>query len=187
MQMQNEVDQVLQLIGFTVGEERFAIDISEVHEINRFEHINRIPDLPDHVLGVIDLRGIVIPVINLAEKLGITSLGVTKDTRIIIVGFNGNKIGILVDSVSEVLRVPNNSLERPPSIMQRVNAEYICGFIRNNNQLIVVLDFLRLFKDYSPSQTREVLIDSEKDIAPVQENAGSQGGAHSDAINQIVE
>jgi len=71
MQMQNEVDQVLQLIGFTVGEERFAIDISEVHEINRFEHINRIPDLPDHVLGVIDLRGIVIPVINLAEKLGI--------------------------------------------------------------------------------------------------------------------
>ena len=68
MQMQNEVDQALQLIGFTVGEERFAIAISEVHEINRFEHISKIPDLPDHVLGVIDLRGVVVPVINLAEK-----------------------------------------------------------------------------------------------------------------------
>ncbi|MBI5407117.1 MAG: chemotaxis protein CheW [Nitrospirae bacterium] len=83
MSLQNEVGKVLQLIGFTVGEERFAINISEVHEINRFEHINRIPDLPDPILGVIDLRGVVIPVINLAEKLGISSQGVTKDTRII--------------------------------------------------------------------------------------------------------
>ena len=161
MPLQNEVSKVLQLIGFTVGEERFAIDISEVHEINRFEHINRIPDLPEHVLGVIDLRGVVIPVINLAEKLGISSQGVTKDTRIIIAGFNGDKIGILVDSVSEVLRVSINSLEKLPSIIQGVNAEYICGIIRNNNQLIVVLDFSHLFKDYSPSQTREDLIDSD--------------------------
>ena len=187
MPMQNEVDEVLQLIGFTVGEERFAIDISEVHEINRFEHINRIPDLPDHVLGVIDLRGVVIPVINLAEKLGISSQGITKDTRIIIVGFNGDKIGILVDSVSEVLRVSNDSLEKPPSIIQRVNSEYICGIIRNSNQLIVVLDFLRLFKDYSPSLTREDLINSEENIAPVQEDGRNQEDNHSDAIDQIVE
>ena len=187
MPMQNEVDEVLQLIGFTVGEERFAIDISEVHEINRFEHINRIPDLPDHVLGVIDLRGVVIPVINLAEKLGISSQGITKDTRIIIVGFNGDKIGILVDSVSEVLRVSNDSLEKPPSIIQRVNSEYICGIIRNSNQLIVVLDFLRLFKDYSPSLTREDLINSEENIAPVQEDGRNQEDNNSDAINQIVE
>lgn len=187
MQMQNEVDQVLQLIGFTVGEERFAIDISEVHEINRFEHISRIPDLPDHVLGVIDLRGVVIPVINLAEKLGISSQGITKDTRIIIVGFNGDKIGILVDSVSEVLRVSNNSLEKPPSIIQRVNVEYICGIIRNNNQLIVVLDFLRLFEDYSPLKTRESLINSGENISPVLGDRQSQEENSSDAINQIVE
>ena len=187
MQMQNEVDQALQLIGFTVGEERFAIAISEVHEINRFEHISKIPDLPDHVLGVIDLRGVVVPVINLAEKLGISSQGVTKDTRIIIVGFNGGKIGILVDSVSEVLRVSNSSLERPPSIIQSVNAEYICGIIRNNNQLIVVLDFLRLFKDYSPLQTREGLINLGEIAAPAQGNVGSQKGDDSDAISQIVD
>lgn len=187
MPVQNEVGQVLQLIGFTVGEERFAIDISEVHEINRFEHINRIPDLPDHVLGVIDLRGVVIPVINLAEKLGISSQGITKDTRIIIVGFNGDKIGILVDSVSEVLRISNDSLERPPSIIQRVNSEYICGIIRNGNQLIVVLNFLQLFKDYSPSLTREDLINSEENIAPVEEDGRSQEDNNSEAINQIVQ
>ncbi len=153
--MQNEVDNVLQLIGFTAGGERFAIDIAEAHEINRFEHINRIPGMPDQVLGVIDVRGVVIPVINLAEKLALPAQSITKDTRIIIAGFNGDRIGILVDSVSEVLRVSGNSFEKPPSIIQRVNSEYICGIIRTDKQLIVVLDLLRLLKDYSPSSTKE--------------------------------
>lgn len=148
-------DEVLQLVGFTVGEEKFAIDISEVHEINRFEQISRIPDLPDHVMGVIDLRGMVIPVINLAEKLGIQNQDVTKDTRIIVIGLNGDKTGILVDSVSEVIRVSMNNLDRPPSIIQNVNSEYIRGILRKNDQLIVVLDFLRLFKDFNPMTTKE--------------------------------
>lgn len=155
MQVEKEFDEMLQLIGFTVGEEMFAIDISDVHEINRFEHINRIPDLPDHVLGVIDLRGMVIPVINLAEKLGTQRQDVTKDTRIIIVGFKEEKIGILVDSVSEVLRISPGSLERPPSIIKNIDAEYISGIIRNCDKLTVVLDLQRLFKDFEPSSTRE--------------------------------
>ncbi|MBI5756192.1 MAG: protein phosphatase CheZ [Nitrospirae bacterium] len=148
MQVQKQFDNVIQLVGFTVGNDRFAVDISDVHEINRFEQINRIPDLPEHVLGVIDLRGTVIPVINLAGKLGIQGRDVTKDTRIIIVGFNGEKIGILVDAVSEVLRISDNSLEMPPSIMQSFNSEYIRGIIRHNGQLTVVMDLPRLFKDY---------------------------------------
>ncbi len=175
MQVQNELDKVIELIGFTVGGERFAIDIAEVHEINRFEHINRIPDLPDHVLGVIDLRGVVIPVVNLSEKLGIPRQDVTKDTRIIIVGLNGDKIGILVDSVSEVLRVSGHSLEKPPSIIQRVNAEYISGIIRNNKQLIVVLDLLRLFKDYGSLLMQENLINSEHRTPAVQVEDNNHG------------
>ena len=154
MQIQSDLDNVLQLIGFTAGKEKFAIDISEVHEINRFEQINRIPDLPDHVLGVIDLRGIVIPVINLSEKLGIQGQDITKDTRIIIAGFNGEKIGILVDSVSEVIRVSEGNLEKPPSFIQNIKAEYICGIIRSSQQLIVVLDLQRLFSGYIPSVSR---------------------------------
>ncbi|HBI24008.1 MAG TPA: hypothetical protein DDX84_07395 [Nitrospiraceae bacterium] len=155
MQEQKDIDDVLQLVGFTVGEENFGINISEVHEINRFEQINRLPDLPNYVLGVIDLRGVVIPVINLAEKLGIQSREVTKDTRIIIIGFNEEKVGILVDSVSEVLRVLSNNLEKPPSIIKNVNSEYIRGIIRNNNHLSVILDIQQLFKDYNPLLTKE--------------------------------
>ena len=92
MQVQKQFEQVLQLVGFSVGGEKFAVDISDIHEINRYEHINRMPELPGNVLGVIDLRGVVIPVIDLGSKLGIPGGEITRDTRIIIVGFNEDKI-----------------------------------------------------------------------------------------------
>jgi len=149
MQVQKQFERVLQLVGFSVGGEKFAVDISDIHEINRYEHINRMPELPGNVLGVIDLRGVVIPVIDLGSKLGIPGGEITRDTRIIIVGFNEDKIGILVDAVSEVLRVPDDSLENPPSITKSISSEYIRGIIRNNGYITVVLDLARLFIDYS--------------------------------------
>lgn len=149
MQVQKQFEQVLQLVGFSVGGEKFAVDISDIHEINRYEHINRMPELPGNVLGVIDLRGVVIPVIDLGGKLGIPGGEITRDTRIIIVGFSEDKIGILVDAVSEVLRVPEDCLENPPSITKSISSEYIRGIIRNNGYITVVLDLARLFIDYS--------------------------------------
>ena len=149
MQVQNQFERVLQLVGFSVGGEKFAVDISDIHEINRYEHINRMPELPGNVLGVIDLRGVVIPVIDLGGKLGIPGGEITRDTRIIIVGLNEDKIGILVDSVSEVLRVPDESLENPPAITKSISSEYIRGIIRNNGFITVVLELSMLFKDYS--------------------------------------
>ncbi len=148
MQAQKQFGQVLQLVGFSVGGENFAVDIADIHEINRYEHINRMPELPDNVLGVIDLRGVVIPVIDLGGKLGITAGEITRDTRIIIVGFKGDKIGIMVDAVSEVLRVPDDCLENPPAITKSISSEYLRGIIRNNGCIIIVLDLVQLFKDY---------------------------------------
>ncbi|MCC6544085.1 MAG: protein phosphatase CheZ [Nitrospirae bacterium] len=148
MQAQRQSEHVLQLVGFSVGGEKYAVDISDIHEINRYEHISRMPELPGNVLGVIDLRGVVIPVIDLGGKLGFAGGEITKDTRIIIVGFNDDKIGILVDAVSEVLRVPDDCLEPPPAITKSLSSEYIRGIIRNNGYITVVLDLARLFKDY---------------------------------------
>ncbi|MCC7202970.1 MAG: protein phosphatase CheZ [Nitrospirae bacterium] len=148
MQAQKQSEGVLQLVGFSVGGEKFAVNIADVHEINRYEHINRMPELPGNVLGVIDLRGLVIPVIDLGGKLGIPAGEITKDTRIIIVGLNGDKIGILVDAVSEVLRVSDKSLEDPPAITKSISSEYISGIIRNNGYITIVLDLAQLFKDY---------------------------------------
>lgn len=162
MQFKKENEKIVQLICFNVGEEKFAVEISDINEINRFEHINRIPDMPPHFLGVIDLRGSVIPVVNLADKLGIQNKSISKDTRIIIAGFNNDKIGILVDGVSEVISTSISSLERPPSVFKRFDSEYVCGIIRNNNQLMVVLDLPGLFKDYLQLVTEPAQIHLEE-------------------------
>ncbi|MDD5433994.1 MAG: chemotaxis protein CheW, partial [Nitrospira sp.] len=191
MQAQKENGKIAQLVSFTVGEDKFAIEISDIHEINRFEHINRIPDMPPHFLGVIDLRGLVIPVVNLADKLGIQNQEITKDTRIIIVGLNGDKIGILVDGVSEVIRTSIDSLEKPPSVFRSLNSEYICGIIRNNKQLIIVLDLPRLFKDSISIFSEEPQIISNEIITQIENHNTSDvpnnDAQNNSAIGKIVE
>ncbi|MEK6713699.1 MAG: protein phosphatase CheZ, partial [Nitrospirota bacterium] len=184
MQVEKQSEKVLQLVGFVVGGERFAVDISDIHEINRYEHINRMPELPGNVLGVIDLRGMVIPVIDLGSKLGIPGREVTRDTRIIIVGFSGDKIGIIVDAVSEVLRVPDDSLEKPPAITQSISSEYIRGIIRNNGYITVVLDLARLFKDYSHESFTP---DSVQVTYAGINNNSPQDNTGDVAIDQVVE
>ncbi|MBI5194299.1 MAG: protein phosphatase CheZ [Nitrospirae bacterium] len=191
MQAQKENGNIKQLVSFTVGEDKFAIEISDIHEINRFEHINRIPDMPPHFLGVIDLRGAVIPVVNLADKLGIQNQDISKDTRIIIVGFNGDKIGILVDGVSEVIRTSIESLEKPPSVFRSLNSEYICGIIRNNKQLIIVLDLPRLFKESFSIFSEQPQFSPEEINRPHQDNivheVQNNDVQNNDVINKIVE
>ncbi len=184
MQVQKQFEKVLQLVGFAVGGEKFAVDISDIHEINRYEHINRMPELPGNVLGVIDLRGLVIPVIDLGGKLGIPGGEITKDTRIIIIGFNGDKIGILVDAVSEVLRVSDDSLEKPPAITQSISSEYIRGIIRNNGYITVVLDLPRLFRDYS---NETYTPDSVQVTYETGGNGITQENTGDVAVDQIVE
>lgn len=191
MQAQKENGNITQLVSFTVGDDKFAIEISDIHEINRFEHINRIPDMPPHFLGVIDLRGAVIPVVNLADKLGIQNQEISKDTRIIIVGFNGDKIGILVDGVSEVIRTSIDSLEKPPSVFRSLNSEYICGIIRNNKQLIIVLDLPKLFKESLTLFSEQPQYSSEEIIQHHQDNNVQEvqniNGQNNEVIDKIVE
>jgi len=184
MQVEKQFEKVLQLVGFVVGGERFAVDISDIHEINRYEHINRMPEMPGNVLGVIDLRGMVIPVIDLGSKLGIPGGEVNRDTRIIIVGCSGDKIGIIVDAVSEVLRVPDDSLEKPPSITQSISSEYIRGIIRNNGYITVVLDLARLFKDYSHESFTPDIVQVTYDGI---NNNNPQDNSGDVAIDQLVE
>ena len=183
MQVQKQFERVLQLVGFSVGGEKFAVDISDIHEINRYEHINRMPELPGNVLGVIDLRGVVIPVIDLGGRLGIPGGEITRDTRIIIVGLNEDKIGILVDSVSEVLRVPDESLENPPSITKSISSEYIRGIIRNNGFITVVLELSMLFKDYSQDS---FIADTVQKTYEEKDQNNSQDNSYN-SIDEIVD
>ncbi|MCR4427034.1 MAG: chemotaxis protein CheW, partial [Firmicutes bacterium] len=104
----------LQLVIFELNGESYGVDISRVQDINRMQDITKIPHAPDHVEGVINLRGRVIPVIDLRRRFGLPCGEHTKSTRIVVIQMGESLIGMVVDGVSEVLRVPQDTIE-PPS------------------------------------------------------------------------
>ncbi len=131
---------VLQLISFNLGNEEYAVDIMNVNEINRIPEIAPVPNSPSHLEGVINLRGRIIPVINLRKKLGMSEKDNDERSRIIIMDLQGITMGLLVDSVSEVLRIPSETIEPAPPMSSDVVGEYIKGIAKLDERLIILID-----------------------------------------------
>lgn len=134
---------LLQLVSFHVGEEEFGLNILSVQEIIRVQQLTRVPNSPDFVDGVINLRGKVIPVIALRKRFGLQDLAHDKQTRIVVVEIRGTVLGFIVDSVSEVLRIPADTVEPPPRL-GKVEREYVSGVGKLDNRLLILLDADRL-------------------------------------------
>jgi purine-binding chemotaxis protein CheW len=133
-------DELVQLVSFKIGVEEFGVDILKVQEINRMLDVTRVPNAPEHVEGVINLRGKVIPIINLRRRFGMERKERDKDTRIVVVELSGKVVGFVVDAVSEVLRIPRNVTEPPPSLVAGVEAEYITAVGKLEDRLLILLD-----------------------------------------------
>ncbi len=133
-------DELLQLVSFRIGDEEFGVDILKVQEINRMLEVTQVPDVPDYVDGVINLRGKVIPIIDLRRKFGLERKEPDKHTRIIVVDLSGNVIGFIVDAVQEVLRIPRSVTEPPPAIVADGRAEYITGVGKLDDRLLLLLE-----------------------------------------------
>lgn len=139
-------EQVLQLVTFTLGEEEYGIPILQVQEIIRPVAITVVPKAPPFIEGVINLRGQVVPVVNLRRRLGLPDLeGLSEEARIIVVEVQGRTAGLLVDGVSEVFRLGVNQIEPPPTLEQG-HREYIQGVGRMGDRLIVLLDLKWLMR-----------------------------------------
>jgi purine-binding chemotaxis protein CheW len=141
--------QLLQLVGFHVGEEEFGLDILRVQEIIRIQELTRVPNSPAFVDGVINLRGKVIPVIALRQRFGLNALAHDKQTRIVVIEVQGTVLGFIVDSVSEVLRIPADTVEPPPRL-GKVEREYVSGVGKLDDRLLILLDVDRLMDDSEP-------------------------------------
>lgn len=137
---------LMQLVSFHVGGEEFGLDILRVQEIIRVQQLTRVPNSPDFVDGVINLRGKVIPVIALRKRIGLEDRPHDKQTRIVVVEVSGNILGFIVDSVSEVLRIPADTVEPPPRL-GKIEREYVSGVGKLDNRLLILLDVDRLMSD----------------------------------------
>ncbi len=130
----------MQLVVFELGDESYGVDISRVQDINRMQEITEIPHAPESVVGVINLRGRVIPVIDLRKRFGLPDAVHTKDTRIVVVHLEGNLIGVIVDAVSQVLRIPAGIVEPPSPVLAGVDSRYLRGIAKLDDRLVILLD-----------------------------------------------
>lgn len=137
--------ELLQLVSFMVGTEEFAVPILAVQEINRMMQITKVPQSPPFIEGVINLRGKIIPVMDLRKRFGIESREQSTDERIIVVEVGSRVIGFTVDRVNEVLRISADIVEPPPSMVCGVESDYVQGVGKLEDRLLILLDLQKLF------------------------------------------
>src|SRR5579859_1448251 len=133
-----------QLVVFQLGAEFYGVDIARVHEIIRLQTITRVPRAPSFVEGVINLRGKVIPVVDLRRRFGLPTAEHSRASRIVVVEIGDQVVGIVVDAVSEVLRVNSASIEPPSPVVAGVDSEYISGIAKLPERLVILLDLDRV-------------------------------------------
>lgn len=148
--------EILQLVTFHLGEEEFGIDILKVQEIIRLLTITKVPNAPHFVEGVINLRGRVIPILDLRKRFNLKIKENDKNTRIIVVIINGMTVGFIVDSVSEVLRIPKETVEPAPPVVAGVESEYIKGVGKLDDRLLILLDLEKLLTEKEKKEISNV-------------------------------
>ncbi|QDU35525.1 Chemotaxis protein CheW [Poriferisphaera corsica] len=148
--------ELLQLVSFVVGDEEFAVPILSVQEINRMMQITRVPQSPEYVEGVINLRGKIIPVIDLRKRFDMGELKDTADARIIVIEVANRVIGFTVDRVNEVLRINSDIVEPPPSICSSIDTDYIQGVGKLDDRLLIMLNLEKLFAGYDVDELAKV-------------------------------
>jgi purine-binding chemotaxis protein CheW len=137
-------NELLQLVSFKVEGEEFGVDILKVQEIIRMLEITQVPDTPPFIDGVLNLRGKVIPIMDLRSRFGLPRKDHDKNSRIVVVDLSGKIIGFVVDCVNEVLRIPKSVTEAPPPILSGIDAEYITAVGKLEDRLLLLLDLDRV-------------------------------------------
>ncbi|MCH8820778.1 MAG: chemotaxis protein CheW [Acidobacteria bacterium] len=135
------------MVVFDLEAEAYAIDIGTVSAIILMQDITRVPRMPDFVEGVINLRGKVIPVVDLHERFGLPKREENKDNRIVVVDIDGQDIGMIVDAVREVIRIASDAVEPPSSVITTDRSKYVQGIAKLENRLIILLDLSQIFTD----------------------------------------
>jgi len=140
-----QTNEQLQLVTFEVAGEEFAVDILRVQEINRMMSLTRVPQSPPEVEGVINLRGRIIPVLDLRKRFGMSAGERNESNRIVVVDVHDRTLGFIVDRVHEVLRISGSIVEPAPAMVCSIDSEFIAGVGKLDDRLLILLDLEKLF------------------------------------------
>jgi purine-binding chemotaxis protein CheW len=160
----------LHIVGFQIGRETYGVPITSLHEIVRVPEITAVPDAPDYLEGVINLRGKIVSVMDLRKRFGIKQAALKKGNRILVVEHSGKLAGLIVDSASEVVKIPADDVEAPPAAFQEGGLNCVTGLGKVAGRLIVLLDMNKLL---APASLLQIGGNTEGKAAP----AAARGAA----------
>jgi purine-binding chemotaxis protein CheW len=146
-----------QLVIFELAGEHFGIEIATVEGIVKLQEITKVPQMPDYMEGVTNLRGAVLPVIDLRKRFSLPPQERTSETRIVIVFLKDLKVGMIVDAVSEVLTIEDSLIEPAPALVTTVNSRFITGIARIDNRLVILLDLNLILTQEEREKTATVV------------------------------
>jgi purine-binding chemotaxis protein CheW len=134
------------IVGFRVGRETYGVPITALHEIVRVPEITAVPDAPEYMEGVINLRGKIVSVIDLRKRFGQTVKEFNRQNRILVVEHKGRLSGMIVDGASEVLKIPQSDIEPAPTVIQESGLDCVTGLGKYNGRLIILLDVTKVLE-----------------------------------------
>jgi purine-binding chemotaxis protein CheW len=158
---------IIQLVGFRLDNEDYAIAITKIQEIILMKPITRIPQVPDFLEGLINLRGSVIPIVNMRKRFGLSPREVDDETRTIVVNIHDKTVGCIVDAVTQVMRINRDQIQPPPLSVLAVSHQYIAGLARLEDRLLIILDIERLFDEQNSVVTGQWSEKSSEQAAQV--------------------
>ena len=136
----------LHIVGFRIGRETFGVPISLVHEIVRVPDITAVPEAPDCIEGVINLRGKIVSVVDLRKRFGEREIKRNKKNRILVAEVQGKMVGLIVDAASEVLKVPPSEIEAPPKVFDEGDINYVTGVGKLKDRLVILVDLTKILQ-----------------------------------------
>jgi purine-binding chemotaxis protein CheW len=144
LESSGEILEDVKVIVFRLQSEEYGVEVQQVKSIERLDHITRIPKTPKFVRGVINLRGVVTPIIDLRERFDLEQTENTEGSRIIVVAVNDLEVGLIVDSANDVIDIPLNAIEPPPKVVGGVEAVYLRGVAKLQDRLLILLNLNRV-------------------------------------------
>jgi purine-binding chemotaxis protein CheW len=136
----------LHLVGFRIGRETFGVPISLVHEIVRVPEITSVPESPDYVEGVINLRGKIVSIVDLRKRFGEKEITQNKKNRILVVEVENKMVGLIVDAASEVLRMSSDDVDNPPNVFEEGELNYVTGVGKLKDRLIILVELNKVLQ-----------------------------------------
>lgn len=146
-----------QFVIFRLGDEKYAVDILNVGGISEFREMTKVPNAPAFIDGIINLRGDIIPIVNLKKRFNIPEKNADSDTRIIINNIKGKDIGFVVDEASQVIKIDDADIEEAPDIIKGADRQYISGVGKVNDQIVILLNLEKVLNEDEQKAVNEIV------------------------------